>query len=80
MTEAITKQTGRSSFLPYNIRPVSDPYSEEEKPRKGVPFAQQDKGLDRFASVPPFEYFGQWETHMAEKKERRRNPCFYFFA
>ena len=71
MTEAITKQTGSSPFVPYGIIPVSDPYphSEEEKSRKGVPFAQQDKGLDRFASVPPSEYLGQWETHMAEKRK-----------
>lgn len=74
MTEAITKQTGSSPFVPYGIIPVSDPYphSEEEKSRKGAPFAQQDKGLDRFASVPPSEYLGQWETHMAEKNERRK--------
>ena len=74
MTEAITKQTGSSPFVPYGIIPVSDPYphSEEEKSRKGAPFAQQDKGLDRFASVPPSEYLGQWETHVAEKKERRK--------
>ena len=72
MTEAITKQTGSSSFVPYNIRPVSDTYSGEEKSRKGAPFAQQDKGLDQFAPVPPSEYLGQWETHVAEKKERRK--------
>ncbi len=76
MTEAITKQTGSSPFVPYGIIPVSDPYPlpspKEEKSRKGAPFAQQDKGLARFASVPPSEYLGQWETHMAEKKRKRK--------
>ena len=76
MTEAITQQTGSSSFVPYSIRPVSDPYPlssfEEEKSRKGAPFAQQDKGLVQSASVPTSECLGQWETHMAEKKEKRK--------
>lgn len=58
------------------MRPVSDPYpsmsSEEEKSRKGGPFAQQDKGLMQSASVPPSEELGQWETHVAEKKKRRK--------
>ena len=76
MTETITQQTGSSPFVPYNIRPVSDPYPlsspEEEKPRKGAPFAQQDKGLVQSASVPPSECLGQWETHVAEKKKKRK--------
>ena len=77
MTEAITQQTGSSPFVPYSMRPVSDPYPsmssfEEEKSRKGAPFAQQDKGLMQSASVPPSEELGQWETHVAEKKKRRQ--------
>lgn len=76
MTETITQQTGSSPFVPYSIRPVSDPYPlpspEEEKSRKGAPFAQQDKGLVQSASVPPSERLGQWETHMAEKKRKRK--------
>lgn len=76
MTEAITRQTGSSPFVPYSMRPVFDPYpppySEEEKSRKGAPSAQQDKGLVQSASVPPSEYLGQWETHVAEKKERTK--------
>ena len=75
MTEAITQQTGSSPFVPYGMRPVSDPYPsmslEEEKSRKGAPSAQQDKGLAQSALVPPSEYLGQWETHVAEKKEKR---------
>ena len=58
------------------MRPVSDPYPsmslEEERSRKGAPFAQQDKGLMQSASVPPSEELGQWKTHMAEKKKRRK--------
>ena len=76
MTEAITQQTGSSMFVPYSMRPVSDPYPstsfEEEKSRKGAPSAQQDKGLVQSASVPPSEELGQWETHVAEKKERQK--------
>lgn len=74
LTEAITRQTGSNPFVPFNIKPVSNPYpySEEEKSRKGAPFAQQDKGLVQSASVPPSEYLGQWETHVAEKKERTK--------
>ena len=73
MTEAITRQTGSNPFVPYNIKPVSNPYpySEEEKSRKGAPSAQQDKGLVQSASVPPSEKLGQWKTHVAEKKEKR---------
>ena len=54
MTEAITRQTGSNPFVPFNIKPVSNPYpySEEEKSRKGAPSAQQDKGLVQSASVP----------------------------
>lgn len=72
MTEAITQQTGSNPFVLCNIKPVSNPYSEEEKSRKGAPSAQQDKGLVQSASVPPSEYLGQWETHVAEKKEGRK--------
>lgn len=73
MTEAITRQTGSNPFVPFNIKPVSNPYpySEEEKSRKGAPSAQQDKGLVQSASVPPSECLGQWETHVAEKKGKR---------
>ena len=73
MTEAITRQTGSNPFVPYNIKPVSNPYpySEEEKSRKGAPSAQQDKGLVQSASVPPSECLGQWETHMASKTRKR---------
>ena len=75
MTETITQQTGSSPFVPYSIRPVSDPYPlsslEEEKSRKGAPFAQQDKGLVQSASVPTSEYLGQGETHMASRKRKR---------
>lgn len=63
MTEAITQQTGSGSFVPYGIRPVSDPYPwsslKEKKPRKGTLFEQQDKGLDQSASVPLSECLGQ---------------------
>lgn len=77
MTEAMTQQTGSGSFVPCIIKPVSDPYPYysyfgEEKSRKGTPSAQQDKGLVQSASFPPSEYLGQWETHMAETKEKRR--------
>ena len=71
MTEAITRQTGSNPFVPFNIKPVSNPYSEEEKSRKGAPSAQQDKGLVQSASVPTSEYPGQWETHMASKTRKR---------
>lgn len=73
MTEAIAQQTGSNPFVPFNIKPVFNPYpySEEEKSRKGAPSAQQDKGLVQSASVPPSECLGQWETHMAEKKGKR---------
>lgn len=73
MTEAITRQTGSNPFVLCNIKPVSNPYpySEEEKSRKGASSAQQDKGLVQSASVPPSECLGQWETHVAEKKEKR---------
>ena len=71
LTEAITRQTGSNPFVPYNIKPVSNPYSEEEKSRKGAPSAQQDKGLVQSASVPPSECLGQWETHMASKTRKR---------
>ncbi len=73
LTEAITRQTGSNPFVPFNIKPVSNPYpySEEEKSRKGAPSAQQDKGLVQSASVPPSECLGQWETHVTEKKGKR---------
>ena len=74
MTEAITQKSGSGSYVPCIIRPVSDPYLcyEEEKPREGAHSAQQDKGLVQSASVPPSECLGQWETHVAEKKERTK--------
>lgn len=75
MTVTITQQAGSSPFVPYGIRPVSDPYpllsSEEEKPRKMASFAEQDKGLVQSASVPSSERLGQWETHMAPKTRKR---------
>lgn len=73
LTEAITQQTGSNPFVPCNIKPVSNPYpySEEEKSRKGSPFAQQDKGLVQSASVPLSKCLGQWKPTWRKKRKKR---------